>query len=852
MSPEIFRSRLIEGNALHGRRFVALFAAAGFGKSTLARQLATRYASTAVCDFRSCKTLADAISCIAALRGDSLVIPEQGGAHLTPASLVDYAVECWRKPLDAFVIFENSEALALVEGAREALIALLAATPYDRSVCICSRVEIDVPFWEFATPDEAIVVKEAKLAFSESDLRELFSDEQNLHRLYEITRGWPLCVRLVERLTQHRSLGEVLSDLGEIDLSMLYAYLVEHVIARLDPTAYQLILLISAAESLQPADLRRVFGTRAGQAERMCRASPFITARSGEYIVHPLIAQSILQRDGTRAREALLHAASAALPEDRLRAGVLYAKAHDYDAAAAAIQPLALAFAEEPRDPQFAWVLARIPHETLLRHARLYGTSMVFSSLSVPNEDRLRDALRIEANLSADADEETRASVAITAVNALANLGRLQEALEITGRLAASANPSLQIIYHMFRGGVLARMGKYERALQDWQVVQRLGAGAPTTLAVTGNEIPARHARSHGDYASDEMWLSYTLQKSVESANINCYVLTLAEGIFAAWFRGDRGEYAELVRRLNEASDPLTMPGTRLFRNCVNGNLEDLSPDSGRAQLQAFAYLIALSFVHGARARTGALHAIDAAERANEPFLKTLAHVALAYVNPRESVGALQTAAAHAAQVESPPLQHAVAQLQTGVTPAMFLPMRSMLLGDASPDRFRLAVLDGTLHRGGVRLAPTKRELELLAYVAFRGRVVSRDELAEAMFPNATSREADGALRVTVSRARKKFGDSIITSVSGGYAIGANVDVPMRMIQARVERCSGQRHPSAADLVDLQRDLALLRSADEDPQFSYEWSPALESAVQSLISAIEKLLSASGSAAQQP
>jgi DNA-binding winged helix-turn-helix (wHTH) protein len=87
----------------------------------------------------------------------------------------------------------------------------------------------------------------------------------------------------------------------------------------------------------------------------------------------------------------------------------------------------------------------------------------------------------------------------------------------------------------------------------------------------------------------------------------------------------------------------------------------------------------------------------------------------------------------------------------------------------------------GTLHRAGELVLPRPKTFELLTYLARNpGRVVSKDELLDAVWPLATVTE--DSLTQCISDARKCIGDeekAIIRTVPRrGYMLQPSVDGP--------------------------------------------------------------------------
>ena len=844
---ELVRKKLIRRLLWDDIRFVALFAAAGYGKSTLARQFASNFSQVAICDFRDAQSLRDVGQRIAVALAPNRETAAQAASPIDvdPGIIFDFARQLWSSPGGPqLVIFENAEALREIAGAEARLAGLLAQTPPDRRVCICSRTKLNLQFLNFALPHEVTEMHERDLAFESDDLAEFVDlHGRDIQALYDLTGGWPLCVRLVVRLAQTRGVDTLLQELRSVDFSLLYDYLLEHVIAVLDPLNRSVSIALAGAD-LCDDDLRRAFPTDAAAVLAFVRMSPFITEHGGFWTLHPLIRASIQREYRDESRRFVAAAAAAAFHEDPVRAAVLYGEVGDFESAALALEQRALAYVSEGGNPDFAMALQRIPRDVLLRHPRLFASAMTFAGLGISNEERYRDAYALRQRFDGSEDEATRISIDVTIANALANLGRHEEALAYVIPFNDPADAARQTLYHMLYGSIIARMGKFIDAMDHWEPLKRIARDAPSTLAFTANEIAVRSARSRGDFSAEREYQSFALNNARKSRNPTAHVLTVIEGMFGAWFQGDDSAFSSLAAELSDLRYPSIMPGTRLVRSCAVGDLRDLSPDVSRPQVHAYAYLLALRIARGDLQRRIAAMACEAADRANEPLLQCFSRVAQSFADPVLSHRALTEAAHFSSRVQSEALQQAVQEIRQGHIPPMFAAI-AQSIADIAPhaNRYRLVLLQRSLFRGAEKLTPSKREFELLAYLAFRDCEVSRDELAEAFAPEASSADADHLIRVTISRIRKKFGEDLVQSTANGYAIGPTVELPLREMRRRIERCETQSIVSGSHLADISRDLQRLRLYLEGRRFEYEWGERFDAMLEDLVSRMTRLVS---------
>src|SRR5579875_1552788 len=192
---DVLRERLMHRLLSPDVRFITLFATAGYGKSTLARQYAQHFRSVAVCDFRGAQTLRDVAQKIAVALAPDPSVAAQAAAPIDADAeiFLDFTHYLWtRDDGPDLVVFENAEILRRIDAAEPRLSRLLAVTPASRRACICSRAELDLQFVDFALPHEVVALREPDLAFDPAELADFLEKPQtDAHAFYDLTRGWP-------------------------------------------------------------------------------------------------------------------------------------------------------------------------------------------------------------------------------------------------------------------------------------------------------------------------------------------------------------------------------------------------------------------------------------------------------------------------------------------------------------------------------------------------------------------------------------------------------------------------------------------------------------------------------------
>ncbi len=180
---ELRRDALLDRVERAQPKILALIAPAGFGKSTLARQLIIGK-SAAICDVSGiaddldlARRLVPALAHESPNRTRTLTQRELmlGDGGTSVAERVNLALEAWKTPTEqAFFVFENAEHIARNQTAREFFARLLTHRPQGRTVVVCARENLRVHLTRFAAPHEILTLRAEDLAFERSELTRVF------------------------------------------------------------------------------------------------------------------------------------------------------------------------------------------------------------------------------------------------------------------------------------------------------------------------------------------------------------------------------------------------------------------------------------------------------------------------------------------------------------------------------------------------------------------------------------------------------------------------------------------------------------------------------------------------------
>jgi tetratricopeptide (TPR) repeat protein len=839
---EIERTALMDRLACGSVRVLALWAAAGYGKSTLASRFAQGYdraITIDLADARSCTDIARSIANVVTLA--VIGAAEKMAAGDDAAAWLAYAQQVWRQPFDGVVILENAEAVAAVEGGEAFLAEILAGTPRPRTVVVASRKRLDLRLTRFAMPHEIYEFDERVLAFDVAETQKLLSSTPAAaHVVQGLTRGWPLCVRMILRLARESSLDAVVARVGSLDLDTLYDYLFEHIIATFDDAYRAAIVALAAIPRPTDADLELLFESAAGDLRRLALSGGLVTHRDDVYELHPLLRTSVNRRYHAEVLDTLQTAASRWLDTDPVRAALLYLEAGDFESAARAVEPHSLNFISAPPGFDFNTVLYRLPHEVVLRYPQLWSASRAYLGLSVSPDIRLAEALLVWDSLEPETPRAARLSVLSELLNALSNLGQHEEAQVYYDRYLVQAQPqdeNTRIYRGIWGTALCGRQGRYEEARAHADDVLETLQAVPGFYAIVFSEAVVRRLRACGQWNEERLQQDVALGYARRSKNGLAIALSLIEGIFGAWFAGDRPRFNALLQELDDFRVPSIMPGTALFRNCAFGRLEDLRDGAERPQIRCYAYLIAGQSAPPAQRRSLIERAAAAADAANETILQVFTRVALAMVDPIDRDLYLERAMLYAERIDTRQVREAVAAMQRGELPKYFAAMAEQLLeGATQPNRYRLSIVDPMLHLGTKPISLTRREIELLCFLGIQDRAVGIDRIAEALVPDSGSSSANALLRVLITRVRKKCGSEIIASSRDGYRLGAEVEVSIKNVAKRIDAAQLRADLGPGEVAALRRDLLEVRQWMQTPMPPWEWGVEIDVRLRELAS----------------
>jgi DNA-binding SARP family transcriptional activator/tetratricopeptide (TPR) repeat protein len=828
-------------------RLVMFVAPAGFGKTTAARQYGATFESPFVCDCFGLSSERDFVRRLIAARS-------RGGTANTNLAQIQYSVSeaggssgddieavlaAWAQSVGSTaVIFENAEALADDSELLKLFYRTLAKTPESCTIVVCTRKALRIPASRIAPPHRIVTVRADDLGFDGAEIGAVFAgsgvSDDVLRRIAVATRGWPIGVFMLRRLADEGRLEHSLDDLNDVALDDMHGYLLDEVIVGLSPEARDVVIACTAFTTPTPADIAALDLLSEHEADERLRAvAPLATAAGdGTYSVHPLL-QAALERRYRAERQAFGLAAAR-----RYEADERY-----YDAAktmhhmgrvdeTARLLCLEAAVATRKPSPRIGALLATLDGETLARYPILRGL-MTYSRLFRVDPHVLREETRAIWQTIRDADFQLRCNIGNPLARIMYETGRFDEAEGLLRELESEAggipetprNGSEAYIARTL-GCVLARSGRLNEAAGYFQ---------KGYFAISGAEFVMSHAsieraiieRLHGRIDEERRLFDQAIELAVDAKATVHIACALAEAAFAAWLAGNDTATLAYARRLDERVSRDAMRGFSHFCAVIFGDTDANPNGTEQPNWLACAHLIAGAASTGNDRVRHAKAAKAAADASSDRFLRLLGSAALGLALPADSDASYAEALMHAAAIEAPAPQSAVAALmadQSGFGILTAFVSRFRRGGSQTSESIRVDVLTRSVYRNGVPLALPERELALVLALARQRKFYTRCEIAALVWPDSDEDAARETFNSCLYRLRQRLPD-VVTYSREGYRLHEHVRVDLRELEHWVSSLSLRRPLRDQERIVFRALYERLRSttgpADDDERWAW-------------------------------
>jgi DNA-binding SARP family transcriptional activator len=802
----IARHALLDSISDPGLAFVALIAPAGYGKSTVAQALAENATDSVVCDcinVKSGRDLAERV--ITAFADDTSVQGLLAQARLSygeapdASAWVDFALQVWQNSASSLAVIENAESTFGLEETRQLLIRILGTSIPRRTTVVCSRTALPFRLARFAEPHRIASLNADDLAFTRAEVRQLFGDvampEDAFEEIVRVTGGWPVAVLLFSRIAARSGVATVLEKLPKA-ADELYGYLVEEVLASARADVLRAMRLCAVVNTVTRDDLLVVMGGAVPADGSDFEDLPFVTSDGRVLCLHPLVADTLRRRSASECRAVAIDAAHGwEARGEAARAATFYLAAGNSDAAARALDSIP-SYLFSNNLPDCAAVAAQLDVDTLCSYANLWGSTISFRTFTMSPEQHVHEAFRMWYGLPATASGEQRVTILTHVATALYLCGRVAEAIELLeeqiGRVDVPEQRGVLVLH-------LAAMKGLQGRFSDARALCSLG-DAPLSPYGHGrvlDYVEAHSAFTHGDYERGFAAIDQSVGLARRSGMIVALAHTLCNGAIFAWMAGDDTRFTGYVAALEEVLIPGVERGFRFFVDCARG-AGSASGDlalPNRAAI-AFGHLFhAASAADSEGAAEAARTAARFADASCDPYIQTVAHVAVAILSPTDRNEALSAAAAAAGRIESEPMQRAVSALQSGRHDCGILStvVSRMRRGERSDAVVRLDVLIPAIRAGAREVVLSEREMAVLILLAVHEHGLTRTRITDLLWPELDDEAAANNLKVHVYRIRRKLDDrNVVVTTQHGYALGARVEVEYRQIRAGIRALRGR------------------------------------------------------------
>lgn len=852
---EIRRDSLLDRLERVQPRILALIAPAGFGKSTLARQLIAGRDGTAVCDAAGvlddldlARRLVPALAAETPSRTQTLTQRELmlGDGGTSVAERVNLALEAWKTAVTGTsFVFENAEHIARNPSAREFFARLLTLRPDGRSIVICSRESLRVHLTRFAPPHEILTLRAEDLAFNRSELAVLFrsdaEDPAMLARIMQLSQGWPIAVFLLKRFAAEGRMETLLESLDDVAFEELHDYLADQVLASLDPALVQALFVCACIPQANVEDLQAALSeeTPIRALADFAKESPFLTrGADGTFSIHPLLGSLLLEHHEERRKDVLARTAQAHAQEKRYqRAAELHLARGDQAAAAHALGQHEVIRDHAP-SMQYARILSSLDRTLVQSYPRLWAVTALLRMFCIDTEELLDEAESLWRTLSPDVTPLERYYILVFRILFMSYIGLLEEAQEMLERFATEngvgKEPKNYFEGYLFYllGLMRARIGDIDRAERDLTMALPLVGGMDIMASGTLLALGADIARVRGEFTVARQFIDRALESARRSGLYNFVAFDLAEGAFGAWLAGDDGAFVRYSAELDEVVQRNGVRGFAFFAAAARGRGEEPTDADLLKWVACGRMIAAASAAQTAVAVKHARAALAAAQQYRAPFMEALALITLAIFEDLRFDEHMRRALECANRCATPAFLSAVDAIAQRRSDFGMLNGFMNRLQRERIERvplLEIGLTDGSVRCAGRSIALSERELALLFALSLRRETVPRARLADLLWPELDDYAARNALSVCLHRLRQHLGnEQAIVRSKDGYALHDDVRVDLWEIDRAVAILR-----SRPALADSERNLLeslfeKLRARRPERMSQWEWFEATE------------------------
>lgn len=856
----IVRSELLRRVAEARPNVVLLQAPAGYGKTEFARQLAAGYETVSVCDCHGIDqpgTLAHRL--LAALAGElpaaeipavehGLAIAHAGSSE---GDLLAIVLGVWEQtgPPSVF-IFENAEALGASASLRALVVRLLKSRPAQRTIVMCTRTPLWLRSNRFLPPHALLRLDGNDLAFDRDEIATMIAHDSAhgaaIDRIAVLSRGWPIVVRLMARLSRERDLVEMCERLNAREWSDLHDYLAAEIIDGLTPKQFDALLLCSVLPEASVDDLVRTLALEDGAVRAMLGELPFVgVAASGAINVH-LLLQSLLQQHHAQRMRELLRAAALAWDEtESLRDAELLATLGDYESA---VSRLAARPWQVRYTPSGIRTTALLPPDMLFRDPGIFIAHFNRQRYVADPAEAFAAAEAMWRSL--DATDPNSIPYAVPAIGFAVESGNMEFAQQFLAALPIDIDAidleSVSVVFVYAEAHLRAHVGALSAAAP---ILERMLRAHADKAPYLGQLLTLRGAfveRGRGERDRERASLDQAVEALRTARSPNLMAGAVALAAIGSWIAGEDASLERALFEL-EALAAEGMPSLEPFLAAMRGRADAaLLEHIGYPDWQAYgAMAMAARADTPVEAGRYARMAISAAERSGQPFVEALAHIAFTCCVPSERDSGLKKAHARAESIDSPFLAGAIARLRAGDADTGMLGAlvrRFQQRGPRGRERVNVHVFRAEVTVADRPVAIPDQQLALLCAIAAQRRGATRDELVDMFWPRLAPARANDALKSCLYRLRRRVPNVVVhDAYDDRYRVGDTIDVDLTDLEVRF----GMLLKSAADPIfraELQGLLDAIRYGDRARLRRWDWFESVDRRIGSLRREIARAL----------
>jgi hypothetical protein len=647
-----------------------------------------------------------------------------------------------------------------------------------------------------SAPSAVFTLTERDFRFNLIETAKFFGnriDAPTVERIDRLTHGWPLALEVIRRGFRRGLLDRLLDDVHDVEYQSLDPYIETEVLAGLSDAEVDGLCTLSILGETTPADLRDCLPL--WLSGDIVRTLPFVRFERDRVSETPILS-AFLERACHDRRLRVARGIAEALVQrhdDWIRATSIALDVGDTAYAAELAQNVRISIAGSPAD--VAAIVARFDRTTLVRHPALWVKTAVYRLGEISLEEFLSEGATVWAERDSETPPATLAGVAglIMALHvqrgdwdAVATFRRTIEtkfahADERTRRLIAQVDAVVET------GILAARMQRVDLTAFMAEIAPLLAADHSYALVLT--EIIARVHIARGDREAQRQALDEAALRARLGGIHPVLAMCLQEAATMAWIAGEDllfDLYTEELEQLVSAS-PALKRGAAHFLHCARGRGISARTGTEKPSARALSWLIAAGMTSAPGERRTLLdRALRAADASRSPHPMILARLAMA--------AALPGAAQRWTEAE---------EIAANANPAFW---QSLLAPHAEGDRSRsfvsrfgvdvprennvhVLVLEGAVEFDGKKVHISPKEFQLFALLAMSDAALDTEALCDALWPGATLDRGAAALRVYVSRARRRIGDRACIEIEHGrYRAASFVHTDLEQIETALRR----------------------------------------------------------------